>query len=373
MVTPATITDLGNRGKESMFRRVRRARGMLLLALQAGVSAGLAWFIAHELLDRPRPFFAPIAAVIVLNSSVGQKLRRGVELLVGVATGILLGDAVVYVIGTGFIQISLVVAAAILVAAFLGGSPTLIAQAASSAVLVVTLPTQTGGLYYSRFVDALIGGVTGLLVMVLLLQVNPLTRTRRATRPLVNGLADALTRVAAAIAAEDAEAAGAVQAELDGSGATLEHFHDQLEESVETSKLAPVRWHTKAPLARYIEAAPHLEQAVQNAKVLLRRSVTLIRDGEDEPVELVASIRVLAEAIRQLETELAGGRQPSHSPELTTAAVVLAGIAYRSGVGFHGSVLVAQVRAIGTDLLLACGYERKQAERLIRRAAARRN
>jgi hypothetical protein len=220
-------------------------------------------------------------------------------------------------------------------------------------------------------VDALIGGGTGLLVMVLLVQINPLRRAHRAIRPLVTALADALSGAAAAIAADDVEAARQVLAELGRAEGTLEQFHQQLEESEETSRLAPVRWRTKAPLARYLEAAPHLESAMQNIKVLLRRTVPLIRDGEDVPLELTAAIRVLAEAIRQLDIELGGGREPSHTAELTTAAVVLAGIAYRSGAGFHGSVLVAQVRTVGTDLLLACGHERRQAERTIRRAAAR--
>src|SRR6185437_12319175 len=98
MVTPTSLSELGTRSKKSVFARARRVRGTLLLALQGGVAAGLAWFIAHGLLGRQQPFFAPIAAVIVLNVSVGQKLRRGVELLVGVATGILVGDVIVYII-----------------------------------------------------------------------------------------------------------------------------------------------------------------------------------------------------------------------------------------------------------------------------------
>ena len=371
MVTPTSLSELGTRSKKSVFARARRVRGTLLLALQGGVAAGLAWFIAHGLLHRPQPFFAPIAAVIVLNVSVGQKLRRGVELLVGVATGIAVGDVIVYIIGTGFFQIALIVSAAIAVAAFLGGSPTLIGQAASSGVLVATVTTPGTGFYYSRFIDALIGGVTGLLVMVLLLQVNPLTVVSKATGPALGAIADALGGIAAAVEADDQVAAERVLEELDERAPALKNFHDRLDEAQETSRLAPVRWHTQAPLARYVSAAPHLERAMHNTRVLVRRAVNLIRDAEQSPPELVAALRALGESVRELNRELAAGKEPRHTQELTLATVTMAGIAYRAGVGFHASVVVAQIRSIASDLLLACGVSRKDAERIIRRAAAR--
>ena len=77
------------------------------LALQAGLAAALAWFVAHDVIGRPAPFFAPIAAVITLASSVGQRAKRTIELVVGVAIGIGIGDAIILLIGTGPWQIGL--------------------------------------------------------------------------------------------------------------------------------------------------------------------------------------------------------------------------------------------------------------------------
>src|SRR5206468_9041069 len=134
--------------------------------------------VANDLLHHPRPFFAPIAAVIALNVSVGQRLRRVVELVLGVALGILVGDVLIYFIGTGAWQIGAGVAAAVVASVFLGGSPIVIGQAAASAVLVATLVPPKNGIYYTRFLDALIGGVVGIIVMALLLPLNPLTHIR---------------------------------------------------------------------------------------------------------------------------------------------------------------------------------------------------
>src|SRR5690348_980842 len=130
------LGELGQRSRARLVDRLRRVRGSLPHAVQAGVAAGVAWLLAHDVVGHKSPFFAPIAAVIVLGASVGQRLRRAVELVLGVALGILVGDALIYFIGTGPGQIAAVVALAILVAVFVGGSATLIGQAGSSAVLV---------------------------------------------------------------------------------------------------------------------------------------------------------------------------------------------------------------------------------------------
>src|SRR2546429_3711447 len=200
LTTVDTLNELGQRSRATLADRVRRVRVALLFAAQAGVAPGMTWLIALDWLHHARPFFAPIAAVIALNVSVGQRLRRVVELVVGVALGILVGDVLIYFIGTGAWQIGAGVGAAILVAVFLGGSPIVIGQAASSAVLVATLAPPSHGIYYTRFLDALIGGAAGLVVMALLLPVHPLTVIRRAAGPALDVIAGGLRDRATALA-----------------------------------------------------------------------------------------------------------------------------------------------------------------------------
>ena len=67
--------------------RARRLAYAFLPILQCGVAAGLAWFIAHDLVGHERPFFAPIAAAIALGTGMGRRLRRGSELVLGVVVG----------------------------------------------------------------------------------------------------------------------------------------------------------------------------------------------------------------------------------------------------------------------------------------------
>jgi uncharacterized membrane protein YgaE (UPF0421/DUF939 family) len=369
--TVDTLSDLSLRSTTNLIDRLRRLRGSALLAAQAGLAAAIAWLVAHDLIRHPRPFFAPIAAVIVLNVSVGQRLRRAVELVVGVAVGILVGDVLIYLIGTGAWQIGLSVASAILAAVFLGGSATVIGQAASSAVLVATLAPPQGGVYYSRFVDALIGGVVGVLVMALLLQVNPLTRIRRAAMPAVNCLSEGLRACATALQSGSQEEAQTVLGALRRSEAAMAAFRDALSDARETATLAPARWRARVPLAQYVDAEPHLDHALRNARVLARRTVAAVRDGEKPPAELVAALQGAAEAVAALGRELSVGAEPVRARQLVLAAVALAGEAYRHGLGFSSDVVVAQVRTIGTDVLLATGLPDQTAMRLVRRAVGR--
>src|SRR3954452_18907905 len=103
------VAELGQKGAATFADRVGRARASLFLAVQAGIAAGISWFLAHDLIGNPSPFFAPISAVIVLGVAVGQRLRRAVELVAGVTLGIAVGDLLIYAIGTGWWQITLVV------------------------------------------------------------------------------------------------------------------------------------------------------------------------------------------------------------------------------------------------------------------------
>ena len=143
--------------------------------LHTAVAASLAWLVATEVLGHDRPFFAPVAAVVTLGLSLGRRGRRAVEVAVGVALGILVADLLVFVIGTGTWQIAVVVALAMSVALLLGGGPLVVSQAATSAVLVATLQPPDGGISLSRFLDALAGGASALVVATVLLPVNPWT------------------------------------------------------------------------------------------------------------------------------------------------------------------------------------------------------
>jgi len=367
-MTARALARLAARSRAVVRAGLHRVRGGVVLALQAGLAAGLAWFVAHDLIGRPTPFFAPIAAVITLASSVGQRLRRTAELVVGVAIGIGIGDAIIQLIGTGPWQIGLVVLLAVLVATALGGGTPLVVQSASSAVLVATL-TPTTGVPWTRFFDALVGGGVGLVVMTVLLPLNPLTVVRRAAGPARPVLADGQRQVADGLSAGDRDQVADALAKLRAAEGAFAAFSAAVAAARENVAFAPARWRTRGALAEYVEGADHMTYALRNVRVLIRRLLTAMDDGEKVPEVLPVAVGLLADAVELLKQEWARGVEPVAARERGMRAVTEAMGAYEAGVGFSGGVVVAQIRTAVSDLLRASGVEGNEAVRMVRRAA----
>ncbi|MGN9776029.1 FUSC family protein [Micromonospora sp. H33] len=362
------VNQLHHRGKATLHDRLHRVRMALGLAVQAGLAAGLSWLAAHELLGNPQPVFAPISAVGTLAVSVGQRFRRTIELIVGVAVGVALGDFLIYLLGTGAWQLGLVVTTAIILTVFAGASVAIVIQAAATAVLIVTLSPQTANLEIPRFVDALVGGGIALLVTAVLLPLNPLRVLNRAARPALDLLAAQLDVTANGLRERDRDKVQAALERLRNNKEELAAFSEAIEGAKETAMLSPARWHRRDELAHYSEAAEPIDRAMRNSGTLIRRAVTLIEDEEQIPDPMPDAVAHLAESVRLLKHEFAVGEEPEKARERSLRAVSEAGRAYAEGVGFSGSVVVAQVRTAASDLLVASGISQDEANRWIRKS-----
>ncbi|MEU8183219.1 FUSC family protein [Micromonospora sp. NPDC049047] len=361
------VARLSARAVRTLRDRLRRVRAIGGLALQAGLAAALAWFVAHELLHVSQPVFAPISAVSTLAASVGQRLRRTVELIIGVTVGVLIGDLLLLVIGTGWWQLALIVVLAIVVALFLVGSAAVVVQAGATAVLIATLSPSVRDLEIPRFVDALIGGGMALLVTTVLLPLNPLRVLNRAARPALDLLVTQLDATAGALAERDADRARTARGELRQNKGQLQAFVEATQGARETSALSPLHWHERrGPVSQYAQAAEPIDRAMRNSGTLIRRAVTLIEDGEPVPDALPGAVADLAEAVRLLKRQFAAAVEPNRAREQALRAVRAAGHAYREGVGFSGAVVVAQIRTTVSDLLVATGLTQEEANHLVR-------
>jgi hypothetical protein len=58
------------------------------LVVQGTLAATAAWVIARHIVGNHQPFFAPIAAFVGLNASLGERGRNALRLLLGVVRGI---------------------------------------------------------------------------------------------------------------------------------------------------------------------------------------------------------------------------------------------------------------------------------------------
>ena len=93
------------RGEASAVRRIERWRQRAFMIVQCSVTAGLAWLLASLLLGHQVPYFAAAAAILVLGVAYGQRLRRGVDVAIGVTLGVALGDLWLVLFGAGVWQL----------------------------------------------------------------------------------------------------------------------------------------------------------------------------------------------------------------------------------------------------------------------------
>ena len=346
--------------------RVLRATAATLL--QTGVAAGLAWYLAHNLLHHRSAFFAPVAAVIALGLAPGNRTRRAVEIVLGVGVGIAVSDLLITAIGRGPVQVGLVVLIATSGAILLGGGALVVSQAASSAVIVATVNASAGGVVQTRFADALIGGAVGLAVLAVVPR-NPARMVRRATDPLFAELAGTIDDVAAALEAVDVAATMRTLERARRLDELVAQLQNALELAGETVHIAPSQWHERGRIDRIVTAAPHLGFAVRNVRVLARAALRAVELEPAIPPLLVASVRDLAEAVRLLERALELGGAGEDVVEAAERVAAAATQSLEKGGGFAIGALVGQVRSTATDLLRALGLGRDEAVGQLRAAA----
>jgi uncharacterized membrane protein YgaE (UPF0421/DUF939 family) len=358
-----------HRSRDTMRDRIAGLRGASIPILQTALATGLAWVVAERIVGHEAAFFAPIAAVISLGVSQTQRLVRAIEVVVGVAMGIFVGDLLVLWIGAGGLQIVLVVALAMTAAVIFSGRPLLVSQAATSAVLVVTLMTTPEGLNWERVVDALIGGAAGLAVHALI-PGSPVRMARRAAEPVIRELAASLEDVASALEARDPSLAEAALIRARNVEQHLARWHSALRAASETARVAPIRWRSRGVLAPHIGAETHIDRAVGNVQVLARRSLAALATDEPIPDLLIAAIRDLASAVRGVGEELERGESVAAAFEAAQSAAARATLVLDE-TALSGSTIVAQVRSTAVDLLRGLGFGRAKAQRAVRQAAAR--
>lgn len=362
------LETLAQRSRDSLRTRLHRVRLTALPIVQSALGAAIAWWVATvPPIEHEQPFFAPIAALIALGGGLGQRIPRVLELVGGVALGVLIGDLLIAWIGTGLLQIAAVVALAMVVAVFVGSGAVIVTQAGASAILVATLvpPGSDELVNLDRFVDALVGGMVGLMISVLLLPLNPVSAARRQIDPLLVALAEVMEDAAGALADRDRQAASRSLARARATQSAVDDMHAALEGATETALIAPVRWRKRGHLAGYLETAVPLDHLSRNVRVLCRHAIGVIRRNEPVPAALPQSLRALAGALRLLRLDLDKGDEPIESRNSAVAAAQMATEALEHTGGFGGQIVIAQVRSLAVDVLHATGLDRETAQNLL--------
>ena len=340
------------RGRLSLSARLARLRSKAWHIGQAAVAAGVAWFLAADVLDHPTPFFAPIAAVVSLGTSFGQRRRRVAEVTLGVAIGVLIADLLVMWMGSGWWQMILIVALAMATGLLVDAGGLLVTQAAVQSIVVAALvPEPSQALL--RWTDALVGGAVA-LVGATIVPAAPLRRPREQTAVVTDKIAFLLAGAARAIRLKEVEPTLELLADARTTDALIDELKVAADEGLSVVRSSPFRVRHREPLRKLAELVEPLDLALRNTRVVVRRAAVAAYRDDPVPLEYADLCSDLSAAVEHISAELRADRMPTGvQPELRRLAARTAGV-HRTR-DLSGEVILAQLRSIIADLLRMTG------------------
>lgn len=351
---PDVLDRAWQRGRTSVRARVARLRSKAWLIGQAAVAAGLAWVLAKEVLGHQTPFFAPIAAVVCLGTSYGQRLRRVAEVAVGVAVGLLVADLLVLWIGTGAWQLTVIVALAMATALLLDTGGLLVTQAAVQSIIVATLLPQPGQALV-RWTDALVGGAVALLAAAVVPSA-PLRRPRESAAVVVRKIASLLRTAAETAVEPDLERALDTLASARSTDRLIHELQAAADEGMSVVASSPFRHRHRGHVRRMAELVEPIDRAMRNTRVLVRRVAVASYRGEPLPRAYTLLCADLADVTEEMAAAL----------ERNEMATGVRDALIRIGRGtaevervsdLSAEVVLAQIRSIIVDLLQVAGLD----------------
>ena len=336
---------------------------------QTALAAGLAWLIASEALGHPRPFFAPVAAIIALGVMRGQKARRAIELLTGVVIGVGLADMLLHLTGRGVIALVLAVTLAMTAAVLVNAGQVMLSEAAVSAAIVATVAPHGQGFPPTRLLDALVGGGVALVFSQLLFPVDPVRLVREAGERVLDQLADTLENIADALEKRDLELAEQAMMQARRTGDAWSRFDQALDVGRETARFAPRRRSARSLLTDYEDVGLPLELTVRDVHVLARGAVRALMIGDEVPRDVIEAVRELACAFERVAGRMGDDERAERARHFAMRATRLATGAVPDQENISVSVLAGYTQATAADLLRTLGLEREAAHEAVGREA----
>jgi hypothetical protein len=323
--------------------------------LQGTAAATVAWVIARYVFDHHEPFFAPVAAVIALNASLGERGLNAVRLLQGVFVGILVGEVTLATLGGGYGSLALATFVAMAIATVLGGARILVAQAAVGAILTVAIGDPDAGL--QRLADALIGAGVALVFSQVLFSPEPVALVRRAEAAALADLAHGLERTAQALERDDEELAERAMSGMREVRDRLVDLARTRQAGTRAARRSAVWRSQVAPVVRETENAGHLDLLGVSCMVLMR---VAIASGPHGRRRLPRSLRALSGALAELAE--APGDRATRQSAADRALVVVRQLPDRDAAESDPLAAAGMaVRMVAADLMTFAGVEPERA------------
>lgn len=354
---------------------ISRLKANWVYVIQAGLAAGLSFYVGLHVFGHSQPFFAPMATVIVLSTTGGERFRRAFELVLGVSIGVGLGDVLIAQVGSGVWQIAVAVSLAIVLGTIADKGVLVANQASFAAVLIATIlpPGTSGGA--DRMIDALVGGLVGIAVIAIVPD-SPLRSGRREIAKILGIAAEVQREVAAALQDFDTDRIAEALLRARGTQGQINQMIAAANMGKETIQASPLLWAQRRRIQSLIRILNPVDNVMRNTRVLARRALVLCEDKDEVSARQIEIIEQLAEVSESLSVLYQGNSEVSDSNELPGLIRRLkeigsdAGVDVAAGKVLSAQVVLAQSRSMIVDLLQICGQSRRSAVEILSPSSA---
>lgn len=155
-----------------------------LLLVKAAVAAVIAWQLAVRVMDSPTPFYAPLAALLVVDKTIVRSLWQSVERVVAVVVGMTVAWVVGTSVGVTWWSMTLVMFVALLIGRWDRLGEHGIQVPIMVLLSLVTVKWADVDFTYLTIVETVLGGAVGVAVNAVVLAPMHLTEPRRAVLDL---------------------------------------------------------------------------------------------------------------------------------------------------------------------------------------------
>ncbi len=355
---PRPLDRAWQRGRTSIRARRARLRSKRFLLVQCALAGGVAWFVSAELLGHPTPFFAPIAAVVGLGTSYGQRPRRVAEITMGVAIGIFLADLLVLWLGSGAWQIAVVILLAMSAGVWLSGGQLFVTQSAVQSIIIVALVAQPITAF-TRWLDALVGGVVA-LVAATIVPAAALREPRRHAAVVTRTIARLLRASADVMRHGEPEEGLDLLADARSTDHLVRELQAAADEGMSVVAVSPFRRRHGPDVRRVADLVEPLDRALRTTRVLVRQSSVSAYHRLPLPASYAGLTDELADAVEVMAAELGDNERAEAALAALLRVARDCGVLERSELLVADAIL-AQLRSLIVDLLMVAGLAQLEA------------
>ncbi|WP_309131345.1 FUSC family protein [Brevibacterium sp.] len=332
---------------------LRRVRANFAQMVQIPIAATAAYAFCVYVLDHPYPFLAAVASAVGIGVVTDKRLRRSLDFGIGATFGVLVGEVLVNLYGSGIWQLAVTLSIGLFIGTMINSGGIFITQIAVQSVYVIAIPATATTQPFPRTIDALVGA-TCAIILALIIPRDARKVPRAQAANLLDEINAVLVMMAKALRAADPELADRALERARETQDIIDSWGSSLKVSQEAAKINARGRRHAAEVTRLSRAHTFSDRAMRTIRVIARRVLAMAELGVPKPI-IADYVESLADGAKKLEIAVRRGTDRTLAENALAEAASRLDPRAEKSWDLHDESLVLLLRPLASDLLQAAG------------------